>query len=520
MKKKNYVLLIIVFVSFLGLAIMARGLSTILRQQLSQDFASDDVKGLKTSLIPTLKLFPPSRPEIIAFKEEEIFTDSRLKLWLEEMPDNVPLTEYLSVVVIPEQKNYVFQKKKLLGVYTVSTGSKDRYNQDRSMPEGLWRIGEKRDSDLEEIYGPRLMFLEVWDKGEFVKTTRAFHGTNEPENLGQPTSLGCVNHSNEDIVELYDLLPQGTLVISTNKTQVPDWEILVGGTVVLSRGVDERIRKYNNINYPWEKIAPYFQAADLGIVNLKSPFLQGCPYIRDKPVFCGQPEYVEGVSFAGINLVSLAGNHLGDHGEEGILETLQILSEAGVSYTGAGEDKSRAYQSVIYQLKDSSGNKLKVGFFSFNSVPGSALPADEQQVGVAWWDEELVSRIVKNLRPQVDVLLVMANWGPEYAHQPSDEQIEIGRKLVDWGVDVVLGDQAHWVQKYEEDEKGLIFYGLGNLVFDQMWSEKTRQGLLLKLKINQEKKISFELIPTIIEDYAQPRIANQKEAQEILQSIK
>ncbi|OQX50970.1 hypothetical protein B5M47_02545, partial [candidate division CPR3 bacterium 4484_211] len=461
-------------------------------------------------LIPSLTPSPAPTP-VSVFPITSRLTDPRLKNWLAKVPGEVNFTDYLSVIVVPEQKNYIFKGKELLKVYPVSTGAGQN-----KMPEGIWRIGDKKSSGLSQLYGPRLMFFELWDNGQFKETTRAFHGTSEPEKIGSNFGLGCVYHYNKDILEIYDLLPRGSLVVTTGDSSSTDWEILAGGTVVLSRGVDERIRKYKDVNYPWKKIKPLTRSADLTIVNFKSPFVKDCPYVPDKTVFCSQADYVKGIVSAGVDLVSVAGNHLGDYGVEGIEYTVDVLLGNDILFTGAGRNATEAFKPQIVELKKRDGDSLKIGFFSFNTVAGTSPAAGKGSTGVAWWDENLIKGLVENIRSYVDILMVMPNWGVEYTHQPTAGQIEIGHKLVNWGVDVVLGDQAHWVQKYEEYNGGLIFYGLGNLVFDQMWSQKTREGMLVKLKINQDKEFSFELIPTVIEDYAQPRLASAKETAQIL----
>ena len=72
------------------------------------------------------------------------------------------------------------------------------------------------DGNLAPIYGARLIYLERFDKKEnrFKYTNRAFHGTNEPHNIGKPTSMGCVYHYDHDIIYLYSFIPYDTLVIS------------------------------------------------------------------------------------------------------------------------------------------------------------------------------------------------------------------------------------------------------------------------------------------------------------------
>ncbi|MBU1110697.1 CapA family protein [Patescibacteria group bacterium] len=516
--------LICLVILTLHLSFMAQNLK---ENQILYDFQPPiaSTPNPTSTLTLTLTLTPTPNPTPNANYTKRL-TDPCYKNWRAKIPQELALTEYLSVISIPEQKHYLFKDKELIKTYTISTGAGEN-----EMPEGIWRVGEIRDSGLGGIYGPRLLFLEVWDKNQFIETTRAFHGTNEPEKIGTNFGLGCVYHYNEDILEIYDLLPPETLVVTTYDDEPANWEILIGGTVVLSRGVDERIRKYQNVNYPWEKIDRLTQSADLTIINLKSAFVEDCPYVSDKPVFCSQTAYVNGLTINNIDLVSLAGNHLGDYGIDGIEYTLDVLNKNNILFTGAGKDSAEAYQPQIIELVNrvpcaaptelcrATEETLKVGFFSFNTVAGTSPAAKEDSTGVAWWNEQKVSEIIKSLTPHTDIIIAMPNWGPEYTHQPTDDQVSMGHLLVDWGVDIVAGDQAHWIQKYEDYQDGVIFYGLGNLIFDQMWSEKTRQGILVKIVVDKDKNFSYESIPTIIEDYAQPRLANSEESKTILRQI-
>ena len=133
---------------------------------------------------------------------------------LSKIPAEIEETEWLVIVDRSEQKEYIFHNRELFNSYLVSTGSKDRYDYDATLPIGTWRIGEKIPYSLGEIYGPRLMYLEWWNGESFEETLKALHGTNEPENLGSPTSMGCVYHANDDILKLFELLPEGTIVIT------------------------------------------------------------------------------------------------------------------------------------------------------------------------------------------------------------------------------------------------------------------------------------------------------------------
>ena len=136
-----------------------------------------------------------------------------------QIPNELTPTDYMFVVEIDTQTNYLFYKKTLIDSFKVSTGSKTRYKGNREMKEAVWRLGQRMAQDLAPIYGARLIYLEKYrpDLQKFVKTNKALHGTNEPFNIGQPTSMGCVYHYDEDIIDLYTFIPNHSLVVSVKK---------------------------------------------------------------------------------------------------------------------------------------------------------------------------------------------------------------------------------------------------------------------------------------------------------------
>jgi poly-gamma-glutamate synthesis protein (capsule biosynthesis protein) len=122
---------------------------------------------------------------------------------------------------------------------------------------------------------------------------------------------------------------------------------------------------------------------------------------------------------------------------------------------------------------------------------------------------------------EVEVLVAMMHWGVEYVSEPSDRQVTLGRALIDAGVDVVVGAHPHWVQPVEEYQGKLIFYSLGNFVFDQMWSEETRLGEVADVEFRFEEgalvEMDYELLPVRIYEYGQPRFAAEPTAQGVEQ---
>lgn len=146
---------------------------------------------------------------------------------------DIELTEYIVVVDISEQKEYIFTKDgTFIEVYKVSTGSSDMVPAEgepecddededceieyvsKEMGPSVWIVRSKFDGPFSAFYGERVMMLNKRVGFSWVRTSVALHGTNRPDLLGTPWSLGCVYHENADIIELYELLEVGDFVVA------------------------------------------------------------------------------------------------------------------------------------------------------------------------------------------------------------------------------------------------------------------------------------------------------------------
>lgn len=157
-----------------------------------------------------------------------------------ELIKDLDVGDYLVVVDISEQREYVYKiegdiKKAsaidLERVYRISTGAdqvkqecteedeeeecEDGYKYvDRGMSQSVWQIRSKMEGPFGALYGPRVMMLNKKVSGGWTATNVALHGTDRPDLLGTPWSLGCVYHNNDDILELFEWLEIGDLVVA------------------------------------------------------------------------------------------------------------------------------------------------------------------------------------------------------------------------------------------------------------------------------------------------------------------
>lgn len=269
-----------------------------------------------------------------------------------------------------------------------------------------------------------------------------------------------------------------TLKFSPKLKQGAETTIMLTGDVMLGRTVMTKSLDSGNPNYPFEKVSTELGKADLVFVNLENPIISNCPRNTESLIFCANPSMVEGLVAAGIGIINLANNHSRNYGERGLSETIEILDEKEISITGLGE-------LVVKEIKG-----IKYGFLGFDFI--SKTPKEN--------DYELIDESAS----VVDVLIVSVHWGAEYRSEPAEIQKQWAKKLVEAGADIVVGHGPHWVQETEYVNEKPVYYSLGNFVFDQMWSEQTKTGLVIKLTFRDGELIKEEELPTYMSSWAQP----------------
>jgi len=270
--------------------------------------------------------------------------------------------------------------------------------------------------------------------------------------------------------------------------------IVAVGDVILARSVNSLMVKNNNFKLPFEKTVSILKNHDLLFMNFESPLLADCQPTNEGMIFCGNEKAVEGLNFVHTDVVNLANNHFQNYGEKGETNTIRLLQENKIDFIGLEN------QPVIKTLKEKT-----FGFLGFDDVTTKI-------------DNEDLRLKIEDLKKKVDFVIVYFHWGEEYTAQASERQKELAYLAIDAGADLILGSHPHWIQKAEIYKQKLIVYSFGNFVFDQMWSEKTKQGLIGKFVFNNQGLNKVFFYPVVIENYSQPRPANKEEGG-ILQNL-
>ena len=279
--------------------------------------------------------------------------------------------------------------------------------------------------------------------------------------------------------------------------------LLVTGDVIPARGVNYYATSRHDFLWPFRPTADYTKNADITYINLETPLFAGCPVVATATfTFCGDARFINGLTMMGAKVANLANNHLSNYGAEGITATDKLLNDHGIKTSGLGP----------IAVLDVRG--IKFGFIGFNGV-GRAI------------DKEAVRQSIARAREQADIVVVQFHWGKEYERQPMadphvptpDDPVGMGHAAIDWGADIVIGNHPHWYQGIEVYHGKLITYAHGNFVFDQMWSEETREGVIGTYTFYGTQLVSAKWKAYRIYDYGQPVFMNQKDAATALQTM-
>lgn len=278
-------------------------------------------------------------------------------------------------------------------------------------------------------------------------------------------------------------------------------------------GVRSKIERFGT-RYIFENIKEILIKNDLLFGNLEGVISSYNfeKYRLESMQMRGNPESVDILKEGGFTVLSLANNHIMQFGKEAVIDTIKLLEANGIGYCGIkGESNGRSDPCII----DKEGKSFC--FFAYNVRPRQYFVDDP--ICAEFRIEEAL-RDLREYRDEVDFIVVSLHWGDEFIQIPSLEQQTIAHRLVDNGVDVIFGHHPHVVQGVEDYNRGLIFYSLGNFVFDMPWFYEANRSFIAKIGIqNFQKELNYEIIPIKINRNYQPELMSSSEGDIFLQKL-
>ena len=294
-------------------------------------------------------------------------------------------------------------------------------------------------------------------------------------------------------------IPWNTITFGLFPAAQPEPAILFTGDVFLGRAV-ERSFLANPTARPFSYLSELISEYPHTVINFEAAI---APVHQPTPDFGFQFSVAATEAarlLSNVTHASLANNHSYDFTDSGYFNTRNALQQATI--TPFGHPQQVASTTARIAVADS-----KVALVAFNDV-GTTLT------------RKPVEAVLEDVSTISDLVVVYIHWGDEYVREPNARQREIAAWLAESGVALVIGHHPHVVQSIERVGNMLVFYSLGNTIFDQYFSQEVQEALLLGLEIGKNGAHNVNLYPiSSIQTPHQPQLITGEAKQRWLSEL-
>lgn len=249
----------------------------------------------------------------------------------------------------------------------------------------------------------------------------------------------------------------------------------------------------NDINQAFDQgLLEQMRNADIFMINNEFTFTsRGTPTVNKKFTFRANPGNVSMYEEMGVDIVSVANNHIYDYGEISLLDTLDTLEQAEIPYVGAGRNLQEAMTPVYY-----IANGMKIAFVSATQIERNSVPdtkeATQDSAGVLrCMNPDNLLLVIEEAKKNSDYVILYIHWGTESQEAIDWLQEQQAPIYAQAGVDLIIGDHPHCLQKMDSVEGVPVIYSLGNFWFNS----RTQNSCVVKVALRAGEMESFQFIP-------------------------
>lgn len=272
-----------------------------------------------------------------------------------------------------------------------------------------------------------------------------------------------------------------------------------------------RLAKQTNSSNPYNfnpmlnLIRDQLENADFTVTNVDGS-MGGKQYYKygysGYPQFNTPPHILYALVDSGVDMLTLANNHMLDGWYDGLMAEIENVEKVGLKHVGANRSQAEKDAPVIVEI-----NGIKVGFMNYtvslNEMDKKGVDSRALEFGVNATKNSDPKKDAKTLREAgADVIVCYMHWGKEYEETPDDSQKKLADILVTSGCDVIVGGHPHVVQyatwltgtnQFGEMQRTLCVYSLGNFLSDQRLALRDG-GILFDFTIQEQPDGSFSII--------------------------
>ncbi|MDO4526559.1 MAG: CapA family protein [Candidatus Saccharibacteria bacterium] len=281
------------------------------------------------------------------------------------------------------------------------------------------------------------------------------------------------------------------------------------GVTALSRKMNARLNEAGgDAKYFAAEIGPFLSQFDITHTSNESSFTD----FATSANICSDKRFIDTLTEIGLDVVELTGNHNQDCGDTAARETIDLYHEKGIKIVGGGKTADEARSPLRLDEKNTP-----ITFLAFNQSTGGATLDDTP--GANQYYENTAASQIKEAKARGDFVIVDVQYYEcsayassfedpicDYANSSAGDQIGFFRHLIDLGADIVVGTSAHQAQTFELYNDGVIYYGLGNLFFDQIWWPGTTRSLILSHYFYNGKLLQTKLVGTVYDNTMQTKL--------------
>ena len=293
------------------------------------------------------------------------------------------------------------------------------------------------------------------------------------------------------------------------------------GVTALSRGMNQKLAEVGDATFFSSEVADFLKDFDLTHTSNEASFSE---YATSENI-CSDPRFIDTLLDIGLDIVELTGNHNQDCGDEAARNTIDIYQENNIKIVGGGKTAAEATEPLELSEKGTG-----ITFLAYNLSTGGAT--DDETPGANRYDEENAADEIAAAKERGDKVIVDIQYYEcsayvseyedntcDYANSAAGDQVGFFRHLIDLGADVVVGTSAHQPQTYELYGNGVIYYGLGNLFFDQAWWPGTTRSLVLAHYFYNGKLLQTKISPTAYDENYQTRLLDAETSEWFLNRL-
>lgn len=300
------------------------------------------------------------------------------------------------------------------------------------------------------------------------------------------------------------------------------YKVNMSGVTALTRMMGRKLNQVNDPLYFSKYIGPFLADADLTHISNEVSFQPNCQY--NDAVFCSDPRFIEIIKASGVDLIELTGNHNNDVGRQYNTDSINLYHSLDIKTFGGGLNAQEAQKAYFADFK---GSKVTFLAYNYADSPSGLAIATGSEAGANSFDFNKIEADIKQTKAKNSFVIVDVQYNECYSYPdgfvefpicnlPIANQKETFRKIIDLGADMVIGSSAHQPQIYESYKDKMIYYGLGNLYFDQTQWPGTERGIILTHYFKDSKLVQTKLTPTIYDEALQTKQMTPEKVKDFL----